>query len=536
MKRTEEFSDASFPKAGLNLVCPFGDQFVQKSPLDGQYIKSTPVGQNVRGYDPALGRLRGGSRPGLRKYITAQLAGLRWIVQELQLMAGDQVGGGGMQTNSSGRVVTLAAVSQGNVYYANAGDTAWTAATNSSSRSPPLNATGVVRSAVNNQLLYFADGNNFRYFQASTGTVFDWTATAGTLPVDASGNAPRLICTWRGRTVVSGLLLDPQDWFMSAVNNPANWDYSPLSTTPTQAIAGNNAPQGLVGDVITALIPYTDDVLIFGGDHTVWMMNGDPLAGGQIDLISDQIGMAFGVAWIKDPYGNVFFVSNKCGIYSLVPGNPPVRISQPIEPLVQAIDTGANTIRLLWNDRFQGIHVFITPTLQAAPATHLFFETRTGAWWQDKFTNQAHNPLCCVTFDGNTPGDRVPLIGSWDGYVRAVDPTTSTDDGIPIQSQVLLGPFLTPNFDDMLLKSVQAVLAVNSGTVTYAVYVGATAEAALASTPVVTGVWQPGRNFTNFVRRSGHAIYIGISSTNPWAMEGIRALIATEGKVRMRGF
>ena len=535
----ESFADLPFPKKGIDLSLGYGRQ----------NYGSTVLGQNVRAFEPATNRARGGARPGLSKYLSTQPGGLVWIVQDLVLIAGTYNPPGGIVQNSqSGRVVTLVTVSQGNVIVANSGDTVWTPAINSSGETPPLNFTGLMFSSANNQLLFFADGINYCYYDPNLNTVFAWVigtyqpgdtgGVAGTLkgvlPVDNLGNTPRLIETWRGRTVLSGLINDPQNWFMSAVGDPFNFDYSPLSTTPTQAIAGNNAPAGLIGDVVTAIIPYTDDVCVFGGDHSIYMMRGDPMAGGQIDLVSDAIGMAWGRAWCKDPYGNIYFVSNKTGIYTLVPGQAPQRISQQIEQLLVNVDTGANAIRMLWNDRFQGVHVFITPTAAPTATTHFFYETRTGAWWTDVFGNVNLNPLSCCTFDGNTPGDRVALIGSWDGYVRAISPTAPDDDGTAIQSAVIVGPLLTKDLDDVLCKDLQAVMGAASGPVNYAVLVGQTAEIALGSVPVTTGVWGPGRNFSSFVRRSGHAIYGLITASNPWSMETIRARIAGLGKVRRR--
>jgi hypothetical protein len=539
IKAPESFADLPFPKKGIDLFTRFGMQ----------RYGTTPIGQNVRAFEPTTNRSRGGQRPGLVKYLANQPAGIVWVPQDLTVMVGTyQPPGGLVQNSQSGRVVTLVTVVQGNVIVANAGDTDWTPAFNASGENPPLNFTGLMFSTANNQKLWFADGINYCYYDPNVNTVFPWlvgtyqpgdtggvAGTAmGALPVDDLGNTPRLIETWRGRIVLSGLINDPQNWFMSAVGDPTNFDYGPLSTTPAQAIAGNNAPQGLIGDVVTAIIPYTDDVCVFGGDHTIYMMRGDPMAGGQIDLVSDAIGIAWGRAWTKDPIGNIYFVSNKTGIYTLVPGQAPQRISQQIEQLLSSIDTGANSIRLIWNDRFQGLHVFITPTDAPATCTHLFYETRTGAWWTDQFANNNHNPLCCCTFDGNTPGDRVALIGSWDGYVRAISATAPDDDGTAIQSAVVVGPLLTKDLDDVLVKDLQAILGAASGQVNYAVYVGQTAEIALASAPVVSGVWGPGRNFSTFVRRSGHAIYVKITASSPWSMETIRARIAGLGKVRRR--
>jgi hypothetical protein len=562
----EQIKAIHFPAAGLDVSQAFWRQpnrpIGSMPKLPNQhfatqiYARTSAVGVNVRGFEPASGRRRGGSRPGLVKYIATVPGGVTWITQELTQIVGTipPPGAAQMQLSNSGRVVTVVAVSQGNVYYANAGDTAWTAAINMSGETPPLNFSGIMFSAANNQLLFFCDGINYVYFSPSNGTVFPWVVAAyeagdtggaagtpkGKMPVDSQGNAARLIQTWRGRTVLSGLLFDPQNIFFSAVSDPFNWDYAPLSTTPTQAVALNLAPQGLIGDVVTSLCAYTDDILVVFGDHSIRMLRGDPMSGGQVDLISEAIGGSWGICWAKDPYGTIYFVSNKTGIYTLVPGQAPQRISQAIEQLLQPIDTGNNSIRVIWDDRWQLMHFFITPLAAPAATSHFAYEARTGAWWVDQFANNNHNPIALCAFDGNLPTDRLILLGSWDGYVRSVSLSATDDDGTPISSQVVIGPILTENMDDMLLKDVQAILGQSSGKVNYSIFVGPTAEAALSSAAVSTGVWSvsvnlAGRNFTNFIRRSGHAVYIQLTSNVAWAMEEIKIRIASQGKVRRRG-
>jgi hypothetical protein len=193
---------------------------------------------------------------------------------------------------------------------------------------------------------------------------------------------------------------------------------------------------------------------------------------------------------------------------------------------------------MMWNDRAQGMHVFVSPTTEpgdVGEVTHFFFEQRTGAWWTDQFLDPDMDPLCCVTFDGNQADDRVPLIGSWDGYVRAIDHDMDTDDGEDIESEVILGPFLTPDLDDVMIHELQAVLGEASGDVTFSVLIGDTAEGALASTAVRMGTWDGGRNLTTLIRRAAHALYVKISSSNRWAMEQVRAKVTTRGRVRMRG-
>ncbi len=438
------------------------------------------------------------------------------------------------QSSQVGRNVVLTAVALGNVYYSLAGTNQWTPASNSTGST--LVTSGVVRSAANNQKLYFADGSNYLYFDPKTTppSVQSWTASAGSLPSN-SGNTPRLICTWRGRTVLSGIKTDPQNWFMSRVSDPTDFNYFPLAQDATQPIAGNNSTLGLVGDVVTGLVPIGDDVLVCGCDHTLWQFTGDPMAGGSIDNISWTIGMAWGNAWCIGPDGTLFFFSNKMGIYSIVPGQKPQRMSQQIDGDLASVDTGLNIIRLQWDDVWQGFHVWISLASAAAATMHFFYENRTGAWWKDVFGDNNLNPLCCVTYDGNLSGDRASLIGSWDGFVRTPTPANGSDDGIPIASSVVVGPLLTKDMDDVLLKDLQAILGLASGPVSYAVYVGATAEIALASVPVATGTWSiPGRNFNTHVRRSGHAVWIKLTATSQWSMEAIRARVAGKDKVRRR--
>ncbi len=529
----EILKDLHFPAGGINLLQGFNTQPNVPS-YNGSYVRTTPMGMNVRGFEAQTGRFRGGSRLGLTKYINQQPGGVVFVTQALNTIVTDNSGAGMVQQNQSGRVVYLVTVSQGNVYYATPGDTIWTLAANNTGETPPLNFSGIMYSAANNQKLYFADGINYAYFDPLTKIVQPWLSSQGTLPVDSANNTPRLICTWRGRTVLSGLLLDPQNWFMSAVGDPTNWNYFTVEVNPAQAVAGNNSPLGFIGDVVTAMVPYNDDVLYFGGDHTLYMMNGDPMAGGNIDLVSDIIGMAWGTPWCKDPYGNLYFVSNRTGIYTVVPGSAPQRISQGIEQLLAPINTGLNAINLVWDDRFQGVHVFVTLLSAPAVTTHFFYEQRSGAWWTDQFANTNHNPLCCCIFDGNLPTDRVSLIGSWDGYVRALSSTATDDDGTAINSEVLIGPLLTPNFDELLIKDLQAILGQSSDSITYNIYAGLTAEKAISNAPVKTGTLSLGRGITFPIRASSHAFYVGLSASSPWSMEALRVRIAGQGKVRRR--
>lgn len=530
--------DLRFPHAGLDVSTAFCKQ-PNRPAASGKYSRTAAEGMNVRCYD-FNGRARGGIRPGLVKYIATRPGGTRYITQNLNTLVGtgiDDPGGGTVQPSQSGRLVLLVAVSNGNVYTCPAGGSGWTAATNTTGATPPLNATGTIQSAANGQKLYFADGVNKCYYDPSDNTVRTWTPTDGDFPADGDGNLPRLICTWRSRTVMAGILNDPSLIVMTKVSDPLNFNYAGTTSgvQPDGAWAGNVGPQGLTGDVVTALIPYTDDILIIGMDSSIAMFRGDPQYGGQIDSVTSTIGIAWGKAWCMDPAGVIYFFSNRTGIFAFKPGAQPQRISQAIDPLLEDIDTGDNVVNLIWNDRFQTLHVFVTYLTSTMDTTHYTWEARSNAWWKDTFSNNDHNPITCTVFDGNNIDDRVALIGSWDGYVRSISSEATDDDGSAIESEVWIGPFLTKYNDSVMLQEVQGVLAADSNDVNYAVYVGDTAEEALASTAVATGTWTNGRNYNDTVRRAGFAAYIRLSAANEWAMENIRCIVGAQGKVRQRG-
>lgn len=432
--------------------------------------------------------------------------------------------------NNYNQVTVLVGVAGGTVKASVNG--VWTATTNGDDALD----TGikVIRSTVLNGKIYYLDTVNWKYYDARTNAVLDWTASAGSLPVDANSNLPRLICTWRGRVCLSGLPLDPQNVFMSRVGDATDWDYAPGSPGPLDAVAFNTGPMGRVGDTVTGLCPYSDDTLIVFGDHTISILRGDPLYGGQLDLVTSALGGAWGICWCMDPFGVVYFMSNMGTIYTLVPGQKPQQVSDKINQHLDRVNLSQCVVRLGWDDPAGGVHVFVTPFGRQQPATHYFYEPRAKAWWLDQFAYAGQNPMCCLQFWGNTARQRLLLIGSWDGTVRAWDPDATTDNGTDIDSDVLIGPLLSATFDELMLKEVQAVLGLVTSSLRWDVYAGETAEGALARGSVAGGVFESGRSFTDPVRVSGYAIYVRLRTNRPWAAEALRVKLMTLGPSRAR--
>lgn len=531
LKTRDTESVLHFPLGGINVSSPFGKQ--PNVPIDkdiGWYARTTPLAINVRGSDQLLFKDRGGSRAGLDRLISARFPG---VILGLNTVVG--VGyadpGGGVQSSNSGRLVDMVVVCNGNIRIASMGSDNYVTPTNGNGA---LNSSGLSFSAQNGGKLFFADGTHTKYYQPSDNTVHDWVLEEGEFP-HVGANYFRLIATWQGRTVTAGLEDDPQNWFATAIGNPNNFNYFPTEPLATQAVQGGNSSLGKIGDVITAIIPFSDDICIFGGDHTIEALQGNPADGGRRIEITDGIGIAWGAAWCRDPYGNLYFFSNRTGIYKIDPQSPrpnPVRISQAIEPLLATVNTGSNTICMAWDDRWQGFHTFVTRTAGPAAAVHLFYEARTNAWFMDKFTDPMNNPLCCCTIDGNTADDRVVVLGSWNGYVNWLNPAATKDVGVAIASSVVIGPLLTNDIEEIMAIKMQAVFGETTiGPVKYEIFTGKTAEKALSSSPALSGFFGVGRNFTVPVMRSGNAIYLKLSATTPWAMEKVKIALKGLGLV-----
>ena len=444
-----------------------------------------------------------------------------------------------IQASTAGRQSLLLSVAGGEIQTCVAGHALWTPAINNSGTTPALYYSATdqrrVYSAQNGEYVYFADGNNWRRFHPLTNVVSVWSPSAGTLPVDDAGTKPRLICTWRGRTVLSGVRGASNNIYMSKVDDPTDFDYDPPTRTVKQAVSGNNSDYGLIGDTVTTLIPYSDDVLLVGGDHSIWMIQGDPADGGRPQRVSDIIGMAWGKPWCKSPSGEVYFFANQPGMWRMVPGQQPVPISQPIRPEILATNTGTQTITLAWDDLYEGVWCFITNTGSISSQTHWFYETRAGAWWKVTFTTADQNPQCATVFDGNLSTDRVTVIGSWDGYVRALSPDATTDDGVAIAGEVWLGPLLGKELEEILMNGFKLNLGeTTGGTITYAVHVGSTPEVAYSSTAVRTGTPIAGRNLVAAERWSGNAIYLKITTTGRWGYEQGMAWVKSLGPILQR--
>ena len=304
--------------------------------------------------------------------------------------------------------------------------------------------TGVLQAGVRvaiaclDGVAYITDGQAYQTLTLATQTVAPMTADAGTLPP----NCP-LCCAWHGRLVFAGQIGNPQNWYMSAVGDYTNFDYSQVGVSATSAIPGNSGQSyGKIGDPIVALIPLNDDILLFGGVDQVWAMVGDPGYNGVIDHFLRDIGIFGQNAWTFDPVGTLYFVGSG-GLYRLPKGGTiPENLSNRVLPdYFQSIDVSANWVVLTWDPDRQGCWIFVTPITGTGTAgIGMFWDQRTGGFFPAQFPDN-HGPTAELVYLGDRPQDRALLMGGRDGFIRRMNPAAvGSDDGAAINSYAYLGP------------------------------------------------------------------------------------------------
>ena len=394
--------------------------------------------------------------------------------------------------------------------------------------------------------IYIVDGHQvLRYNPVDTET--ETANTTETFLGTSSGGVPQrcsLIAAWNGSLVLARQAENPNQYFISKQGDPGNWDTNPYTLTQSQAIMGSDGSAGLPPDVINAFIPYNDDLAFIGGDHTIYRITGRPSPGGsgEIHLISDSVGIAFGRAWCKDPRGILYFFGSRGGVYRMAPGGLPEPLPgalagrNRIERRLQSIDLSTYTVQMAWNDRDKGFHLIVCPfgSSNDTITEHYFWEEAHGAWWPDKWATAAIQPTCVAILDGDDPDDRTIVFGCNDSYVRALDKDSNVDQGIyvdgtndptyPINASVLIGPIAPKETGtEVMFSRLQAVMA-NDQDANPFINVYVTDRADYLGSPVWSGQLRPGRNpFVNMKRR-GAFVFIEIVSSDPtarWAYEQI---------------
>lgn len=391
--------------------------------------------------------------------------------------------------------------------------------------------TQYVQSAVVLGKLYIADGELYwKYDPVEDEVTEHLSETSGLIPQRC-----RLIESWRTRLVLAG---DPDNrhaLYMSAMGNAADWDFFPPTPTSKQAIYTALMPQSdAVSDIINAIAPISNDLLLIGGDHSLRILRGDPAAGGTVDLITEQIGMAWGRPYCFDPDGNFYLFSQQGGVH-VIPGGygMPRSISRGrMERQHTDLDLSTHYIRMAWIPRLDGLLVTQCPFGAGGTTVRAWFwSRRTNAWWPWRFgtgsqTGVQATAIC--TIDGDDPNDRTTLIGGEDGYVRRLNEDVAYDElasgsQYGIESYALLGPFSSEDRTHQVMANGLWATLAGAGQCTWQVFTPVRPDAQL-TTAAQFGVLKPGYSARIALRVKSPYLYLKLmdfQASMPWSIESL---------------
>jgi hypothetical protein len=360
-------------------------------------------------------------------------------------------------------------------------------------------------------------------------TIAIMSATAGQVP---TGNP--LIARYLDRIVFAGAEIAPHVWYMSRQGAPLDWDYS--QDDSQRAVAGTNSEAGVPGTAITALIPHTDDYLIMGCRSEIWRLRGDPAFGGQLDSISQAVGIIGQSAWTLGPDGELIFLSLD-GIYALAPGGTsyPVPLSRETLPReFLNLDPNMVTASLEFDVAGRGVHIFLTPDSSNA-RTHWWLDWERKTFWPMSLASD-YEPTATCAVQGITIEDSGVILGGRDGTLRRMSDLAESDSGTAFVTYAVIGP-LALGKDGMTgsIVVMSGEIAEGSGDVTWATHPAQTFEGTESAAESDTGTWAAGLNASVRPGCRGQAAIIKLTgeSARSWSIEQIIATVKPTGRRRI---
>lgn len=381
---------------------------------------------------------------------------------------------------------------------------------------------------------------------------YDYTVYPG----GASGSLPDaayLGCLFLGSVYLAGDPDYPNQWHKSRQTNP--WDYAYISLDAQSATAGGNPNIGKIGDIIRALIPYSDDYLVVGCASSMWYMVGDPAAGGKPYELDLTVGMFGAKSWCLDGVGNLYFWGTN-GVYkTTIPGKPVCISEQVLPDLVEDEDANATThrITMAYAHRKNGILICVTK-LSDGTNSNYFYSLKTEGFFPETYPEEC-GAYSLFDYAANDNDHKDLLVGCKDGYIRKFGSSTYSDDigasNEAIDSYVTFGPLKLGNENqEGILSFITAITTgsragtalVDSAALTCSVWVGLAPDdidekLLLNTSPnLVATIIAPGRNRGGGIKRPVRGMYAGVRLGNSiagetWGLENIVFEGGPSGKV-----
>jgi len=252
---------------------------------------------------------------------------------------------------------------------------------------------------------------------------YTWGVYADVTTADEFGAMPTRATIgdrWRGRACLTGDSVDPHQWKLSRQLNPYDMMYG--EDDEQSAVAGTDAKAGRVGDIVTASIPYSDDYKLYGSIGDLWVLRGDPAAGGTLDKLIGGIGVVSNTAWCFDDVDNLYILDLK-GMYKIGKdlSSLEAMTSDKIPNFAKdlALNLETQRICLSFDPDKQGIVISVT-TIETGANVNYFYDMQSGGFSPETYPIQ-DAIMCSHYYDADDPEQRRLLFGVYDGHMRVLD-------------------------------------------------------------------------------------------------------------------
>lgn len=270
-----------------------------------------------------------------------------------------------------------------------------------------------------------------------------WNVAKGSLP-----NSANIGDLFKGRVTLSGDKDNPHQWYQARQGDPFDFLYA--KEDAQAPVAGHDAVAGRVGDILTSVIPYRDDYLIYGCAHEMWILRGDAAAGGSLDMLTNEDGTFGPKAYFFDANGNLYIVGMG-GVYVIDPINKIARnitggdAGRParIPNFMKNISRDTYRVTCAYDIRRRGADIFMTK-LSDGTGEHWWFDITTGGFFPETYAAGV-SPVSVIHYDAEAAAYETILVGCSDGYIRNYDEAKYSDEGthgteIAIDSKVVFAP------------------------------------------------------------------------------------------------
>jgi hypothetical protein len=294
----------------------------------------------------------------------------------------------------------------------------------------------------------------------------------------------RLTAQFNSRVALAGIDSSPTNWFLSAINNPFDWQPSAGTTLTVDAVAGSTGTKfGETGDNIKALIPVGSSGLLLACENSMVILTNDPVfSDATIRRVSGSIGCLGPRAFANVGEMGVLIASPQ-GVFGVDPNSFDVekgsRVSKDkLDRLFANTDFEDTNVVMGYDDARAIAFLAITRTDDATASRLYALDMGTGSWWPWRVETPAMRgvnnlvPFRPVSGTRPTPWFTTnsghiftmpeQVVKSQDGSVL---PSTSfasvhqaSADAANINSNIQLGPINGDPSRRVMLKEVRVIL------------------------------------------------------------------------------